>query len=84
MHPNLTEDYAKGDLAVEYRCTGQPKGYAVTAKLTAPDGSEAGKGGSCAWDGRFSIPVERPALWSGEFPNLYTLELWVVRESDKP
>ena len=73
---------AKGDLAVEYRCTGQPKGYAVTAKLTAPDGSEAGKGGSCAWDGRFSIPVERPALWSGEFPNLYTLELWVVRESD--
>ncbi len=78
LHPNLNEDYTKGELAVEYRCAGAAKGYAVTAKLIAPDGSEAGKGGSCAWDGRFTIPVENPALWSGEIPNLYTLELWVV------
>ncbi len=82
LHPSLNEDYTKGDLTVEYRCTGEAKGYAVTAKLLAPDGAEVGKGGSCAWDGRFAIPVENPALWSGEFPNLYTLELWVIREKD--
>ncbi|MBO5220036.1 MAG: beta-galactosidase, partial [Clostridia bacterium] len=68
--PTLSDDFTKGDLCVEIEANGELE---VSYSFECACGKVLSEGKACG--GVIEFPVENPALWSDEEPNLYALYL---------
>ena len=73
IETDFTEDFKRADLKIQLSFQGTS--VPVRFTLTAPDDMEIlfQETVASVSERSFSITVENPALWSAEFPNLYTL-----------
>ena len=69
---SLTKNYSSATLSAELKMSGSAP---VSYRLLSPDGTEIASGRAKS-DGKFSVRVKEPALWSDETPNLYSLLLY--------
>lgn len=75
---------ADGSLAVDVATSGKTEGCKVVASVSSLDGSAFGKPFETALDANgkalLSSSFANPELWSAEFPNLYNLDLKLVKD----
>ena len=76
VYPNLADDYKSATLNVKVDQNGAS---AIRYKLTAPDGKVVTEDQTSPKALGFGIDVQQPKLWSAETPNLYTLELQLLK-----
>ncbi|MCQ2244504.1 MAG: DUF4981 domain-containing protein, partial [Bacteroidaceae bacterium] len=76
VYPNLAEDYESATLNVKLDQNGAS---AIRYKLTAPNGEVIVQDQTSPKALGFGIEVQNPKLWSAETPNLYTLELQLLK-----
>lgn len=76
----LNDTFDKAQLALDLEGTARGR---VSVTLRRNGATAADLTGTLYADTHFSIPVERPALWSAEEPNLYELAVEVLDENGR-